>query len=155
MGAAQVGTGAGAPGRREVLKVAGLGAVTITFLSGCGSGDGEKPAGGEPAPAGAEAKAAVAAAVSSGEIPVGGGKHVAEADVVITRPAATEYHVFSDVCPHQGGKVSRIDEKGRPVCPLHGSVFDPTTGAPIVGPAAAPLVTRKDLEAVTTAGATG
>lgn len=155
MGTGQDGADARTPGRREVLKVAGLGAVTITFLAGCGGGgpkaDGEVP----KVEVGAEAKEAVRAAVASGEIPVGGGKHLREAEVVITRPAADEYKVFSDACPHQGGKVSQVNKEGRPVCPLHGSQFDPRTGAAIVGPAGTPLVERKDLAAAAEGGPTG
>ena len=44
---------------------------------------------------------------------------------------------YSAVCTHQGCTVAYQD--GQLACPCHGSVFDPSNGAVVYGPAQAPL----------------
>lgn len=126
-------------GRRTVLKMAGVGGVglvSVSFLGACGGS-------GESTSAALEVtdsmKSAVQTAVSAG-IPVGKASFLKDAGVVVTHPTEAEYKVFSDVCPHQGGKVTMQEEKsGRLVCVLHGSQFDPATGKVVVGPSSAGL----------------
>lgn len=122
--------------RRAMLKLAGGVVASVTFVSACGSG--EKPAGGGArSEVSAETEAAVRQAVASGQVGVGQAAFLGDAGVVVTQPTAGDYKVFSDVCPHQNGKVTMRDQaSGRLVCVLHGSQFDPVTGEVAVGPAA-------------------
>ncbi|WP_462183761.1 Rieske (2Fe-2S) protein, partial [Frankia sp. AgKG'84/4] len=58
--------------------------------------------------------------------------------VVLTRNAAGEVQGFSKICTHQGCSVNQVSGD-RILCPCHGSAFDTRTGAPVAGPAKAPL----------------
>lgn len=121
------------PSRRTVLRMLGVGGAvaTVTFMTGCGSSD----KGGAPAEDTAKVQSAVQQAVSGGKVPVGSGLVLEDVGAVVTQPKKNEYHVFSTYCPHAGGKVSTFEEgTGRPVCVLHGSIFDPTTGEVVGGP---------------------
>lgn len=125
--------------RRRVIKMAGAAgatAATVTFVSACGGGEDSGSGPGESDGASnAEIQQAVQTAVGAGAVPVGGGHVLEDVGVVVTQPQAGDYKVFSTYCPHQGGRVSMIDEaSGRPVCVLHGSAFDPVTGDVVVGP---------------------
>lgn len=124
-------------GRRAVLKgVAGLGAAgaTLTFLSGCGGGGGQDAQGDLTAVTGA-----VQQAVASGQVPVGQAAALGDVGVVVTQPTEGNFVVFSDTCPHQGGKISGMSAEGTLFCPLHSAQFDPATGEPVAGPANQPL----------------
>lgn len=123
-------------GRRTVLKgIAGLGvgAATITILSGCSEAD---PARGIDVEA---VDAEVKKAVDAGKVPVGGAAFLEPVAALVAQPTAGNFVVFSNRCPHQGGKVSRVSTKGTLVCPLHGSEFDMTTGEHVAGPSSAGL----------------
>lgn len=127
-----------APSRRMVLRVAGV-AVTVTFLAGCGASGG-KNGGTAPGQDTEAVQTAVESAITQGTVPVGGAQFLKDAGVVVTQPAQGDYKVFSDVCPHQNGRVSIVAEgTGNLVCTLHGSQFDPVTGEVKVGPAATGL----------------
>jgi 3-phenylpropionate/trans-cinnamate dioxygenase ferredoxin component len=54
-----------------------------------------------------------------------------------------EYFAIGNECPHAGGPLGEGDlvEENQLECPLHGSVFDITTGEPVVGPADEPVPT--------------
>jgi 3-phenylpropionate/trans-cinnamate dioxygenase ferredoxin component len=54
-----------------------------------------------------------------------------------------EYHAIGNECTHAGGSLGDGDliEENQIECPLHGSVFDITTGEPVVGPADEPVPT--------------
>lgn len=124
-------------GRRTVLKgVAGLGAAgaTFTFLSGCGGGGGQNAQGDLTAVTGA-----VQQAVASGQVPVGQAAALNDVGVVVTQPTEGSFVVFSDTCPHQGGKITGMSAEGTLFCPLHSAQFDPATGEPVAGPANQPL----------------
>lgn len=117
--------------RRVVLKAAGM-IATLTITAGCASRSADGPASEAKIE---EIRAAVDTAVAAGEVPVGGGAILADVRAVVTQPQAGEFQVFSDVCPHANGRVSRVDpDSGDLVCVLHGSVFDPATGAVKAGP---------------------
>ena len=121
------------PSRRTVLRLLGVGGAvtTVTFLAGCGSSSSRDAAPG----ASPEVEAAVTKAVTGGSVPVGGGVVLEDVGAVLTRPAESEYHVFSSYCPHAGGTVTTFEEgTGRPVCVLHGSIFDARTGEVVAGP---------------------
>ncbi|MCL2535882.1 MAG: Rieske (2Fe-2S) protein [Nocardiaceae bacterium] len=88
-----------------------------------------------------EADAASGALIATSKVPVGGGVIISARRVVVTRPRARRFHVFSAVCTHQGCLVSQV-AAGRIDCPCHGSQFSIADGAPVAGPAAAPLARR-------------
>ena len=124
---------AGGPSRRTVLRMVGAGGAiaTVTFVAGCGSEKKSEGSGEDTA----KVQAAVQQAVSGGKVPVGSGVVLEDVGAVVTQPTAGQYHVFSSTCPHAGGKVTTFEEgTGRPVCVLHGSVFDATTVDVVAGP---------------------
>ena len=143
------------PTRRQALHVAGAGglaAVSAASLAGCGSGeagaaastavDTAKSAAASAASSGASAASeAVAGAITSAEIPVGGGKIIDSLKAVITQPTAGDFKAFSSMCTHQGCPVTSVSE-GTINCACHGSKFDIATGAVKAGPATSPLPTK-------------
>lgn len=123
-------------GRRTVLKgIAGLGvgAATITILSGCSEAD---PTRGIDV---AAVEQEVKTAVDAGKVPVGGAAFLESVAAIVAQPTEGNYVVFSNRCPHQGGKVTRVSASGTLVCPLHGSEFDMATGEHVAGPSSAGL----------------
>ncbi|WP_168581585.1 Rieske (2Fe-2S) protein [Gephyromycinifex aptenodytis] len=117
--------------RRVLLKAAGV-VATLTVVAGCSSRGESSPATEVDIE---QIRAAADAAVAAGEVPVGGAAFLEDVKAVVTQPTAGDYKVFSDVCHHANGRVSRVDpDTGDLVCVLHGSVFDPATGAVKAGP---------------------
>ncbi|AJF64040.1 Rieske (2Fe-2S) protein [Streptomyces vietnamensis] len=112
--------------RRTVVAAAGSAGLAAA-LAACGSGADDKNA----APEGA-------ALARTGDIPVGGGKILADKGLVITQPKAGEFKAFSSKCTHQGCAVSSIKD-GVIVCPCHQSQFDISDGSVKSGPAPSPL----------------
>jgi|HigsolmetaAR206D_1030411.scaffolds.fasta_scaffold03488_2 Rieske Fe-S protein len=142
----QTVTGPGGQTRRALL--AGAGAVGASVvLAACGTGDDDALDGGggrEPAgspngagSAGAPAGGSTALARTS-EIPVGGGKIIAEQEVVVTQPTAGEFKAFSSICTHQGCPVTSVED-GAIVCTCHLSRFSIADGSVKAGPAPRPL----------------
>ena len=136
-------------GRRPVL--CGAAALCVTAVGGCaGYGKGQPPAPaaepGNPAPASAGGTAAAAGAAAGtavakvADIPIGGGTILADRQLVVTRPSASEVRVLSAVCTHQGCLVD-IVANGTISCPCHGSAFS-LTGDVTSGPATRPLSTK-------------
>lgn len=124
--------------RRDVLRtgttvtIAGVG---VALLAGCGGG-GADTGKAAPAPTLTDAAATqVAAAITAKEVPVGKAKILTDAGVILAQPSEGSYVVYSDVCPHAGGKITKISSRGNLTCPLHGSEFDPASGDVKVGPA--------------------
>ena len=134
--------------RRTVLACAG--AACAAVLAGCSKYNSNNGgvAGSQPAPAtsssaapaasGSGAAAAPAALASTSDIPVGGGKILADKKIVITQPQSGAFHAFSAVCTHAGCTVGSVSG-GTINCPCHGSKFNITSGAVVNGPAASPL----------------
>jgi nitrite reductase/ring-hydroxylating ferredoxin subunit len=134
--------------RRAVLACAG--AACAAVLAGCskynsnnGGVAGSQPApatssSAAPAAAGSGAAAAPAALASTSDVPVGGGKILADKKIVLTQPKSGEFHGFSAVCTHAGCTVGSVSG-GTINCPCHGSKFNITSGAVVNGPAASPL----------------
>jgi Rieske Fe-S protein len=99
------------------------------------------PVGGAPRTddsAGSENGVVAAAA----DIPVGGGKVFAEADLVITQPTAGKFVAFSATCTHQGCTVSTITDDTVD-CPCHGSSFALADGSVVKGPATSGLAEKE------------
>ena len=137
--------------RRTALACAG--AACAAVLAGCSKYNSNNGgvAGSQPAPAssssaapasqagsGSGAAAAPAALASTSDIPVGGGKILADKKIVLTQPKSGEFHGFSAVCTHAGCTVGSVSG-GTINCPCHGSKFNITTGAVVNGPAPSPL----------------
>ncbi|MER5312077.1 Rieske (2Fe-2S) protein [Streptomyces sp. NPDC002773] len=116
--------------RRTVVAAAGSAGLAAA-LAACGGGGEEDK---NPAPEGTEG----AALARTGDIPVGGGKILADKGLVITQPKAGEFKAFSSKCTHAGCAVSSIKD-GVIVCPCHQSHFDVSDGSVKSGPATAPL----------------
>ncbi|MEV4949919.1 Rieske (2Fe-2S) protein [Streptomyces sp. NPDC053755] len=125
--------------RRTVVSAAS-GAGLVAVLAACGGGSdgdgtGGKAGGGAATDAPADAGAPLA---KTADIPVGGGKVLADQGVVITQPTAGEFKAFSSKCTHQGCAVSGVSD-GVITCPCHQSLFDASDGSVKGGPATAPL----------------
>ena len=142
-------SGAAVSSRRTALACAG--AACAAVLAGCskynsdnGGIAGSQPASATSSPAapagsgGSGAPAAPAALASTSDVPVGGGKILADKKVVLTQPKSGEFRGFSAVCTHAGCTVGSVSG-GTINCPCHGSKFDITSGAVVNGPAASPL----------------
>ncbi|MFB6526352.1 Rieske (2Fe-2S) protein [Streptomyces sp. NPDC056399] len=113
--------------RRTVVAAAG-GAGLAAALTACGGGgtnDRAEAVEGETL-------------ARTADIPVGGGKVLADKGVVITQPKAGEFLAFSSKCTHAGCAVSGVKD-GVIVCPCHQSHFDMSDGSVKSGPAGSPL----------------
>jgi Rieske Fe-S protein len=134
--------------RRAALAC--VGAACAAVLAGCskynsnnGGVAGSQPAqpatsAAAPAGSGSGAAAAPAALASTSDVPVGGGKILADKKIVLTQPKSGEFHGFSAVCTHAGCTVGSVSD-GTINCPCHGSRFNISTGAVVNGPASSPL----------------
>ena len=137
-----------ASSRRTVLACAG--AACAAVLAGCarynsnsGGVAGAQPAQSSSSPAapagsGAAPHTGPPVLASTADIPVGGGKILADKKIVITQPQSGAFHAFSAVCTHAGCTVGSVSG-GTINCPCHGSRFNISTGAVVNGPAASPL----------------
>ncbi|MET9953735.1 Rieske (2Fe-2S) protein [Streptomyces sp. NPDC006339] len=129
-------------GRRAVVAAAG-GAGLVAALAGCGgtAQDGKDASGGGETSGGGDASGGTgqeAPLARTDEVPVGGGKVLADRGVVVTQPKAGEFKAYSSRCPHQGCHVGSVAD-GVIVCPCHQSRFDASDGSVKKGPATQPL----------------
>ncbi|MGW2641449.1 Rieske (2Fe-2S) protein [Streptomyces sp. NPDC001348] len=113
--------------RRTVLAT-GAGALAAGCV-GCGGDTGGGNEGGGSS--GQEP-------MSTGDIPVGGGKVFTDRKIVVTQPTKGEFKAFSAICTHQGCTVNQVVD-GKIDCPCHGSQFEITDGSVVRGPATTPL----------------
>ena len=127
-------------GRRTALRAVGAVAVSGVALTACGAGSDDVEATVKDAASAAASGAAGAARklATQAEVPVGGGRVIESAKVVITQPTAGDFKAFSAVCTHQGCTVSDVKD-GVINCACHGSKFDITTGDVTAGPATSGL----------------
>jgi Rieske Fe-S protein len=144
-----------APAASRRALIAGAGAAVAVVVAGCstynannGGVDAGAPTttsapaastgaagGGSSAAGGGGAAAALA---TTAEIPVDGGKILADKKIVITQPASGTFKAFTAICTHQGCTVGSISG-GAIHCPCHGSAFSIKDGSVVNGPAASPL----------------
>ncbi|MCB8904319.1 MULTISPECIES: Rieske (2Fe-2S) protein [unclassified Streptomyces] len=113
---------------RRTVVAAASGTGLVAVLAACGGGgtdDKDEAAEGETL-------------ARTADIPVGGGKILADKGVVITQPKPGEFKAFSSKCTHAGCAVSSIKD-GVIVCPCHQSQFDVSDGSVKSGPAGSPL----------------
>ncbi|MDW5330729.1 Rieske (2Fe-2S) protein [Plantactinospora sp. KLBMP9567] len=146
-------TGPGTQTRRALLAGAGVVGASVV-LAACGTGDddaldgtGSSPsAGGAPAPSGSASAPAeggsTAALAKKSEIPVGGGKIIADQQVVVTQPTEGDFKAFSSICTHQQCPVTGVDG-GTINCSCHFSKFSVADGSVKGGPATKPLAEKK------------
>jgi Rieske Fe-S protein len=125
--------------RRTLAGVPVL-AVGVPFLAACGD-DPDPDTADEPlvtddAPSGSDQTVPLGPV---DEVPVGGGKIYPDPPVVVTQPAAEEYHAFSSFCTHRGCPVSDVTD-GLIQCACHGSQYSIEDGSVVRGPAPDPLV---------------
>ncbi|EGX58774.1 iron-sulfur protein [Streptomyces zinciresistens K42] len=123
------------PDRRTILLATGaVGAAA--FTAGCGgsggSGGGDSSSGASP---GDEL-------TTTAEVPVGGGKILADQKVVVTQPKEGEFKAFSAICTHQQCVVATVAD-GTIDCACHGSKFAIADGAVASPPATRPLPAKK------------
>lgn len=116
--------------RRSALAAAGL--TVAAAAAACSGSDDPSPSQTSPATTGGTDGGAAAgqqlAAVS--DIPDGG--CLVSGEVLLAR-TGDQVVGHSSVCTHKGGRVAPAGADAR--CPLHGSVFNATTGAVVKGPA--------------------
>jgi Rieske Fe-S protein len=139
-----------ASSRRTLLACAG--AACAGALAGCarynsnnGGVGGSQPtqsssppaAPASPSPGGAATNGPPVLARTA-DIPVGGGKILADKKIVITQPRAGSFIAFTAVCTHQGCTVDSL-AGGTINCPCHGSKFSIADGSVVKGPAPSPL----------------
>ncbi|MFD5328372.1 Rieske (2Fe-2S) protein [Streptomyces sp. NPDC127092] len=122
--------------RRTVVAAAG-GAGLTAALAACGSEGGGKN-GTDGADGGTEVVEESAPLAMTADIPVGGGKVIADKGVVVTQPRKGEFKAYSSRCTHQGCQVGSVAD-GVIVCPCHQSRFDANDGSVKQGPATKPL----------------
>jgi Rieske Fe-S protein len=96
-----------------------------------------RPASGQPA-SGQPASGQPPSLALTSDVPVGGGKILADKKIVITQPRAGSFEAFTAVCTHQGCIVSSVSG-GTVNCPCHGSKFSIANGSVVTGPAASAL----------------
>jgi len=95
--------------------------------TGSGPSSSPQPASGQPP----------SLALTS-DVPVGGGKILADKKIVITQPRAGSFEAFTAVCTHLGCTVSSVSG-GTINCPCHGSKFSISNGSVVAGPAPSAL----------------
>ena len=95
--------------------------------TGSGPSSSPQPASGQPP----------SLALTS-DVPVGGGKILADKKIVITQPRAGSFEAFTAICTHQGCTVSSVSG-GTVNCPCHGSKFSIANGSVVTGPAGSAL----------------
>lgn len=122
--------------RRAALRVAAVGGVTLPLLAACGTGGGASGEGASSDGQGAGAGLPVST------VPVGGGRILADEQIVVTQPTEGEFRAFSAVCTHQGCPVSSVSD-GTINCPCHGSMFSIEDGTVVEGPASSPLAKKQ------------
>ena len=113
--------------RRQVLITSGVVVAAAAVTAACGSSSSS-----------ASSAPAAATTLKTADVPVGGGKILADAKVVVTQPTAGTYKAFTAVCTHQGCLVASV-ANGAISCACHGSAFSATDGSVKTGPASSPL----------------
>lgn len=119
--------------RRGVLRGTAASSLALPVLAACGGGEGT--AGSDIPSAGASVS------VASGDVPVGSGTIVKDAEgsvFVVTQPAAGEFKAFSGICTHQQCPVTKVTGQ-EILCECHGSRYAVADGSVVEGPAPAPL----------------
>ena len=123
--------------RRAALAGLGLAGLAATLTACGGSSSSSTGSTATGAATGADSGTALGPA---SDVPVGGGKVFASAQVVVTQPSAGEFKAFSAVCTHGQCIVDQVAD-GTIDCPCHGSRFH-LDGTVARGPAPRALPAR-------------
>lgn len=130
---------------RRAMLAGAAGVTAATILAACGTdGDTASPGTtpGGPATGGAATPTGGAAGVAkSSEIPVGGGKVIGSAGVVVTQPVAGTFKAFTATCTHTQCTMANVSD-GMINCGCHGSKFSAEDGSVANGPATQPLAAK-------------
>lgn len=81
-----------------------------------------------------------AASVALTDVPEGSA--VLVDDFIIAQPTKGVYKAYSNLCPHQGAAINKIDGDTA-ICPKHNSVFKLEDGTVISGPARGAMAPAK------------
>jgi nitrite reductase/ring-hydroxylating ferredoxin subunit len=137
--------------RRTMLRGVTVGGLALPVLAACGSNSsGSKSSSGSSSSgssSGSSASSDPSAPAASGtiaakDVPVGGGTVVPDQKVVVVQPTKGDFKAYTAICTHQGCTVGQVED-GDIICPCHGSRFSIKDGAPVSGPAQAPLASKK------------
>lgn len=123
------------PTRRTLLRGVAVGAAAVPVLAACGSDDpgtATGSTGSTPAPA----ETPGAELASTADVEIGGALFLE--GIVITQPSTGEFFAFDPTCTHERCPVTDLRD-GLIHCNCHNSLFDPTTGENVGGPAPSPL----------------
>ena len=134
--------------RRAVIKHAGLAAAALAGLSACtnygapttGQPSGAATSAGGGATSGGGGSQAAGLTAKAADIPVGSGTIFAEAQTVVTQPAAGQFKAFTSICTHQQCPVTEVTDTIN--CKCHGSKFSITDGSVVSQPAPSPLAAK-------------
>lgn len=126
------------PSRRTLITGAGLALAAggVVSVAGCSSATTST---GTPTASGSGAGGVT---VPKADVPINGGKVLANADYVVTQPAAGEFKAFNKFCTHQGCPVSKVSENVIQ-CQCHFSEFSAKDGSVLKSPATKPLAEVK------------
>jgi nitrite reductase/ring-hydroxylating ferredoxin subunit len=126
--------------RRTMLRGATVGGLALPVLAACGSNSssGSDSSGSSGGSSGSSASGTIAAK----DVPVGGGTVIPDQKVVVVQPTKGDFKAYTAICTHQGCTVGQV-QGGDIICPCHGSRFSIKDGAPVSGPAQAPLAAKK------------
>ncbi len=125
--------------RRTMLRGAAVGGVALPLLVACGGGS--DTSGGSSGGA-SQGSGGGGGTIATSDVPVGGGKILADKQVVVTQPTKGDFKAFTAICTHQGCLVTRV-QGGEIICPCHGSQFSIKDGSPTSGPAQSALASKK------------
>ncbi len=117
--------------RRGVLAIGAVG-LSAGTLAACSKAPSSAPAGGSSG-----GPLAKLSDIKVGEAIAATGPDGAK--IIIARPTQNTVAAFSAICTHQGCAVVPAGKELD--CPCHGSTYNATTGAVILGPAPRPLPT--------------
>jgi nitrite reductase/ring-hydroxylating ferredoxin subunit len=144
-----------APGvsRRTMLRGATVGGLALPVLAACGSssdsgsdspssGDSPSSSGSASPSSGGSSGSSAPGTIAAKDVPVGGGTVIPDQKVVVVQPTKGDFKAYTAICTHQGCTVGQV-EGGDIICPCHGSRFSIKDGAPVSGPAQAPLAAKK------------
>ena len=106
----------------------------VAALSACGEPAPRKTGGVGTARPGDRVASAASVPVRSGVLVDMPGN----AQLLVVQPRSGEFRAFNPACPHVGSLVNP-PAGGVITCPLHGSAFDPSSGAVRKGPATSGL----------------
>ena len=120
--------------RRSVLRGGAAAGLALPLVAACGSGS--SPSATETQTP--QARKGAGPLVRTSQVPVGGGKILADEQIVVTQPKQGDFKAFSAVCTHLQCLVTQVADR-RIICPCHHSEFSIEDGSVQRGPATQPL----------------